>query len=226
MSPEAAKNQARTLCEADRAAWLTTQPFLAHLALQVEIVPVVDPRVPTAATDGRSVFCSAPFMLGLSEADRRFVLAHEVWHCALSHIPRREGREALRWNVAVDHEVNALLQDEGLIVPKGCILFSQWSGLPAEEVYERLPPILVDRGRFADLHGLDELEVLAGDPDFCPVADGFAGWPERLRMAASAAALQGGRVPLAAGLVIKRLGKPILPWRDVLARFVAGRATA
>ena len=93
MSSEAAKSQARTLCEADRAAWLMSQPFLAHLALQVEIVPVVDPRVPTAATDGRSVFCSAPFMLGLTEADRRFVLAHEVWHCALSHIPRREARE-------------------------------------------------------------------------------------------------------------------------------------
>jgi len=226
MTPEnlAAKRRAQALCEADRAAWLAEQPFLAHLALQLDIVAVVDPRLATAATDGRSVFVSAPFMLQLPEAERRFVLAHEVWHCALSHLPRRAGRKRRRWNLAADHEVNALLQEQGMMPPDGSVLFPHLVGQAAETVYECLPPQQDDPGPWAGLHDLDQLRSFPdGDPDFRPVADGFAPWPERLRTAVQAGGVLGGVAPRGAALVAERQGRATLPWPAVLSRFLASR---
>jgi predicted metal-dependent peptidase len=152
------KRRARALWEGDRAALLLSQPFLAHMAMQLDLVPVVDSRLPTAATDGRSVFASAPFLLELPPADRLFVLAHEIWHCALGHFPRQGGREARRWNIAIDHEVNALIRSEGSVVPAGAVYFPEWDGRSAEEVYERIPAVQDrdgsgGRGPLADLHG-------------------------------------------------------------------------
>jgi predicted metal-dependent peptidase len=217
----AAKERVRALCEADRAAWLTREPFLARLVLQLDIVAVIDDRLPTAATDGCSIFVSVPFILGLSAQDRRFVLAHEAWHCALAHLPRRNGRDPARWNVAADHEVNALLREQGLALPEDAIWFHQWDGLAAEEVYRRLPLGSWDRGARADVHELAGLgNGLDSDPDLCPVEHGFASWPPRLRAVVETAGRTGGRIP---GSLMRRMaetGRPALPWQDILARFV------
>ena len=56
------------------------QPFVAMLAMRLDLVPVVDDRLDTACTDGERIFVDARFLHGLSAADRAFVLAHEVWH--------------------------------------------------------------------------------------------------------------------------------------------------
>ena len=62
-------------------------PFLGSLAMHLQLIPVVDDRCPTAATDGRRVFFNAQYMLDRSEEDAIFILAHEVLHCALMHFP-------------------------------------------------------------------------------------------------------------------------------------------
>ncbi len=223
----ALKRRARTLWEEDRATLLLAQPFLAHLAMQLTLVPVVDARLPTAATDGRSVFASAPFLLGLSPADRLFVLAHEVWHCALGHFARRGGREAARWNIAIDHEVNAMIRADSGHMPARAVYFPAWDGLCAEEVYERLPPVgdpatADGRGPLADVHGRpDGDDSGARDPDFTLVTGGFEGWPLRVMTAARQVERSGGRLPGGAALLVERLTRPTLGWRDLIARFVA-----
>jgi len=127
--------------EEDRAQLLLRFPFVARLAMHLELVPVVDARVPTAATDGHHAWFNPVFMAGLSEDERLFVLAHEVWHCALDHVGRGEGHEdEHRWNVAVDHVVNAMLKAEGLTVPEDAILLRGWDRAFAEEIYEGLAP--------------------------------------------------------------------------------------
>jgi len=138
---ERAKAQLRVQLEADRARLLLDFPFVARLAMHLELVPVVDVRVPTAATDGHSAWFNPAFMAGLSDDERLFVLAHEVWHCALGHLGRGEGYEdPERWNVAIDHVVNAMLKAEGLQVPRGAVLFRGWEGAFAEDIYAQLAP--------------------------------------------------------------------------------------
>jgi predicted metal-dependent peptidase len=180
---EADKAELLARVEADRADLLFRYPFLARLSMHLKVVPTVDFRVPTAATDGHSVWLNPSFLGMLTDDERRFVLAHEVWHCALGHVgPRKEGRsDEGRWNEAVDHEVNSMLEAEGLALPRGAVLFREWTGRPAEEVYELLGAALdsrsmreehpcgplgepeqprkpLDRGRLADVHAIPEAE--------------------------------------------------------------------
>ncbi len=98
----AVKAEALRLWQHDRARWLIPRPFLAALALRLALVPVIERRVSTACTDGRSVFVNAAWLVQLSPPQRAELLAHEVWHCALEHFLRREGRQPGLWNLAVD----------------------------------------------------------------------------------------------------------------------------
>lgn len=138
-----AKRHTGERAEADRAGLVLRFPFLAQLAMHLELVPVVDFRVPTAATDGTHVWLNPAFMDSLTDDERLFVLGHEVWHCALRHLGRRGDRDEEDWNRAVDHEVNVLLAEEGLAVPNDAVLFQGWEAYPAEELYEhlRVPPM-------------------------------------------------------------------------------------
>ena len=133
-----AKRRTLDRAEADRASLVLRFPFLAQLAMNLELVPVVDFRVPTAATDGQHVWLSPEFMDSLTADERLFVLGHEVWHCALGHLHRQGDRDPDDWNLAIDHEANVLLGEEGLEIPRDAVLFAGWEGSPAEEIYEQL----------------------------------------------------------------------------------------
>jgi hypothetical protein len=55
----------------------------------------------------------------LSELELRFVIAHEVLHVALRHLPRRRGREPFLWNVACDFVINDWLIQMDVGQPPG-----------------------------------------------------------------------------------------------------------
>ncbi len=120
----------------DRAALVIAHPFVGFLAMHLDIVPVFDHRVPTAGTDGHRIYANPDFFDTLGPGEREFVLAHEVWHCALRHIERRGDREPELWNVAIDLEVNRLLVDEGMTPPHDVLLDDLQTN--AEERYDRL----------------------------------------------------------------------------------------
>lgn len=228
---QAAKHQARLLWEADRAQLMLRQPFLALLALQLDLIPVIDARLATAATDGERVFVNARFLLSLSPADRLFVLAHEVWHCAALHFLRQGDREQEVWNFACDHEVNALLESQGLTAPADAVLYPQWRGANAEAVYQWLlehPEHMGQRPEWADQHApLADADGLEGpfDPDFQPSSGSWEAWPERVVGAAQQVEQrQPGSLPAEIEAWVVKLRQPRLPWRELLARFVAETA--
>jgi predicted metal-dependent peptidase len=59
------------------------------------------------------------------------------------------------------------------------------------------------------------------DPDLAFASGGFEGWPVRVLAAARQVERNGGKLPGGAALLIDRLTRPVLNWRDLLARFVA-----
>ena len=123
----------------DRQRLLVRFPFTGGIMMRLELVPVRDCRLRTAATDGKHVFMDIDFYSKLSQADRLFVLAHEVWHCVYLHMLREQNRDHHRFNVASDMEVNRMLVKEGL--PKlasGLYPKPEWDSLSAEEIYELL----------------------------------------------------------------------------------------
>ena len=137
---ELKENAFGILCEARREL-LVSEPFIGSIAMNLDIVPVRDIRLPTAATDGGKIYFDIDFLSSLNRADTVFVLAHEVWHCAMSHFIRNEGRDHELFNIATDMEVNQILETDGMTVPENCLmpaLYGFKNGLSAEEYYELL----------------------------------------------------------------------------------------
>jgi predicted metal-dependent peptidase len=113
-----------------RSAFFTALALYARFEVSLEI--------PTAATDGRSIFINPHFFETLTPAERDAVLTHEVLHAALLHVPRRGGRDGKLWNVAADIVVNGMLAQQRYELPAGGLRNSQLEHLSVEEVYEKL----------------------------------------------------------------------------------------
>lgn len=75
-------------------------------------------EVKRAGTDGKKIYYNLEFLNGQNEKEQLFILVHEVCHVAFKHIYRSEGKDKKLWNIATDAVINALLQKDGLEMPK------------------------------------------------------------------------------------------------------------
>lgn len=224
------KREVLKQCELDRALLLVSQPFTAKLLLQLELVAVVDDRLPTAGTDGERIFFNAGFMAGRAAQDRRFILAHEVWHCALGHHRRVLGRKADIWNQACDYEVNGLLREEFGYCPPDALEHEHFRGHSAEQIYDTLirrsETNPLSSGQVLDEHDLAEASMRDAsvmDPDFNPApvtSEAARQWRERLVSAAQQMARDRGDLPGNIARLIERLQHPSVPWQQELASFM------
>lgn len=223
-----------------RARFLLAEPFTASLAMRLNLVPVVDSRVPTACTDGESIFFSVPFCEQLSDSERYFLIAHEVWHCAAGHFGRRHERIEQLWNIAVDHEVNAILNRFDIPVPKRAVYFNRYDKYSAEQVYEILVKEAarrrssresqLKRFRSFDLHDQPTAAQFSGsheeqivDSDFSPVTfseDHRREWQHRLASASQEHLRRFGQVPGAIAHTVRQILSPAVPWRELMRQFV------
>ncbi len=220
------KAEAAGLLQDARQQLLIRAPFLGALVMRLTLRAVVDDRLETAMTDGQSLYAHADFIRGLPSEERLFVLAHEVWHCALRHFARRMDREPRRWNLAVDQEVNDLLLRQGLPLPAGAFYERRFRGEGAEAIYQRLPAQGGDRhrGRLADHHEGLPPGTGAGvqDPELAPqwpsdTAQRWAVWTQAALQQSSAAA---GTLPGWLREHVEATGASRMPWQRYLARFV------
>lgn len=224
-----AKKAILPVLERDRVQLMLSQPFLGSLAMRLELVPVVDCRLPTAATDGERMFFNALFMRELDTDTRRFVMAHEVWHCAALHFPRRGTRDRELWNVAIDHETNHILGEQGLTIPEQAIHFPEHAGDNAETVYAALrndSRRRPRRGALGDEHdpegSMNGEASGAIDPDYCPASSGrvWKKWPARVNVAAQQMLRMHGHLPGSIRNLLELVGEPTVPWTELLRRFV------
>jgi predicted metal-dependent peptidase len=124
--------------EIDRYKLQKDFPFIGNVLMRLPCEVVENGMPPTAATDGHTIMANPMFIAGLTEEERRFVLAHEVMHCVMLHRLREKGRDHQLWNVATDLEIHFILTDEGLTAPFVLPHDEDWNGLSAEEIYEKL----------------------------------------------------------------------------------------
>lgn len=234
---EKLKLQAAEDLESARVRLLLDQPFIGSILIRLNLVPVVDFRCPTAATDGQNIFVNPGFYLKLHPGERRFLLAHEVWHIVSLHFLRRQNRERDLFNIATDMEINFMLKRERFKVPAGALLPPpRWQNLNAETIYERL---LKER-KTPDPNPLDfHLEPgkdgnppegaenqadgpLVMDPDY---RVDFGDDPEsRIREKVVDAAVQyekiRGHLPGNLQHIVERFRTGKLNWKELLAQFV------
>jgi len=202
-------------------------PFFGSLALNLEPVEMPSMKPPTMGTDGTHLFYHPDFVKNTPIAQLTGVIAHEIGHCILKHLPRCQGRELKRWNVACDLAVNPLILKE-FQLPPGVLQDPQYYDKSAEWIYSNLPVKKGDKGGgegTLDSHeewknwGKGDGKGKGGDGKDGPVegdADGLEQeWNNRVAMAATQARVQ-GKLPAHLESVIGNLLQPKLDWKSLL----------
>ena len=136
---EALKAKVREMMQCDRCRLLEKHPFVGHLAMHLDMIPVIDSRMTTATTDGTRMFMDAEFYSKMDEEERLGIIGHEVWHCALRHFQRLGNRDRKKFNFACDVEVDLLLHRDGFkveVLPHE----ATWEGKSAEQIYDLMYP--------------------------------------------------------------------------------------
>lgn len=142
---EILKENARGILSNARRSLLDSYPFIGSVAMTLDIVPVRDIRLSTAATDGQKIYFDIDFLSGLTEKQTVFVMAHEIFHCILMHIFRGgEYENKIAANLAMDMEVNQLLKNDGMSVLPTAVLPNAYK-LPENLNMERYYAMLVDK---------------------------------------------------------------------------------
>ena len=133
---------ARYVLQRTRLGLMSVQPFVASLAMNMELIPARDQRIDTACVTGNKILVDVEFLSTLSDSERAFVLAHEVYHIVMHHFGRKYSwMDHKLFNMAGDLEVNGLLEDSGMSPPRDVLLAEKFgfpSRLSAEEYYELL----------------------------------------------------------------------------------------
>lgn len=180
-------------------------PWWATIMLNLRFTE--DGNCPTLATDAISVFWNPTFVDGLPSSELEAVILHELAHVALLHCFRRRHRDHLRWNIACDAAVNAILRADNIVLPAGCVPPVDLS-LTAEEIYESLPE---------EADNCPALDVLDGVViDGAGVIDGMSerAWRDILQSAR-------GLLPDSLRRSVEAATESIVDWRYELALFIS-----
>lgn len=159
----------------------------------------------------------------LSQAEMRFVMAHEFLHAALRHDIRQEWREYYLWNVACDFVINLWLTEMQLGErPDGTLYDEQFKGMSAEAVYDRIENDMRTYYKLATLRGVGLGDILPGEKGLS--SDESTSLDEFYRRALGQGLhyhQEQSRGYLPAGLIeeIRALAHPPIPWDVELARW-------
>lgn len=214
-----------------------SRPFLASAVLRLPLVRVADSQwCRTAATDGYHVFYNPDWIAELDAASLRGLLAHEVLHVVFGHGDRRQGRDPERWNIACDHAINLLLLEQGFRLPADGLADREFSGLSAEQIYEKLQAPRARLGRryyhtHDDAGAVPDIGNDLVDPNHPavrPLRLPSAPDPERLReiraeLMADAAAKFHGDGAGQFQVEIGALGRARIDWRALLRAWLTDR---
>lgn len=222
--------QLKTRLSKAKTSLILDHTFFGTLAMNMpfELVPEDDPRITTAATDGKTVWFNEAFVGPLSDPELLFLVAHEVCHPMFDHNGRRGDRDPKLWNMAADYVINELLVNEkiGQMIEGGCYdpaLYKAGRGI-SEGIYDLLQRD--DKGgkdgKFG--HGGNTTgsaydEVMQSGQTEAERSQQAAEWKVKVAQAAQAAKMMGKLSANVARLVDDTLQSKV-DWRDVLRNFI------
>lgn len=138
-----------------RVYLLNVYPFYGILSLKLQFKKVESKMVEdengnmveetplsTAGVDGKYFYYNENFINKLTDPQLRFIVVHEVMHCALRHLWRQEHRLPQLFNVACDFAIHSILKQDGCknieMLQENICYDPKYNGMSAEEIYEDL----------------------------------------------------------------------------------------
>jgi len=209
--------------------FVASYPLLGPLAAAFDLVEDADlcrrMDISVAAVSAASMELYVNPQAGLSDAECRFVIAHELLHAGLRHDTRAGARDPYLWNIACDYVINGWLIQMGVgEMADGLLYDPELKGRSAEEVYDRIATDLRRFRKLATVRGVGLCDVLPGRLPR-PGEAGYAVDLDEFYRRALAQGLEyhcaAGRGLLPEGLIeeIRALSQPPVPWDVELARW-------
>jgi predicted metal-dependent peptidase len=205
-------------------------PFFAALLLDRMTMKVGKfPNIPTAGTDGKTVWFDEDFLNSLTLKEAMFVCCHEVAHAMWMHMDRAKkygdlgtvnGKPfcAMKWNMAADYVINFLLREANIgEMPAGGLYDYRFtSDMSVEDVYAQLPDPPPSGGGGSGGGGRDDKPGF----DVHVPAPAEASQEEWKRAVAGAvqAAKAAGKLPGPLERFAEALLNPQVTWQEVLRR--------
>jgi predicted metal-dependent peptidase len=199
-------------------------PFFGTLALFAEFRVTDD--VATAATDGKVLWFNPAFLEKQEPAQLCGLVAHELLHAALQHVPRRRERDGTLWNIAADIVVNGMIRSETAYkLPEGGVEDAELAHLSVEEIYEQLN---AGKKKVPKIGLLDLMPALGGGNDEGSLGQSRAEqlqrhWRAALQQAAAVARRMNrgfGKDGLDGVREFEGAINPSLSWREILWQFM------
>jgi hypothetical protein len=183
---------------------MTKAAFFGQLSMSLDFIERRDLPFKTMATDGFKIYYDPDFVNSKPDYEIKWVICHEIMHCALHHFLRKQANPTV-WNAAADYAINQLIDGSGYsdpsqspfgVMPKGGLLDSKYEGWSAEQIYQYLienkvelppeegwnygnvePPLFVDviSGDDSDFEDLEEWGEKASVGDYVTLPDGKFG---------------------------------------------------
>ena len=207
--------------------------FLSTIAFSLKYV--WDDTQPTAWTDGLTVGINPQFFLDSSPKERIFVIAHESWHVALSHLIRVGNKIPKLYNDAGDYVINQLLHEAHYTMYDWVLRDDKYKGMSTNQVYDLLqknppPPQPKQPGGNAPggkngEKGKGSGNKMEGDirKSKAPKSEVETFIKELIVKAATRSKINGeaaGAIPGEIVRAIEELINPVLPWETILDRFL------
>ncbi|MEV5965671.1 hypothetical protein AB0L70_28135 [Kribbella sp. NPDC051952] len=210
-------------------AWfISSYPLLGAIASSMTVVAEAELArgwdIQVAAVNATAGEIYVNPLVGMTQNEWRFVMAHEMLHAALRHGERVGGRDHYLWNVAADLVINGWLLEMGVgSMPDGALHDPVLKGMSVETVYDRITTDLRRYRKLATLRGVGLGDVLGHPLPHTGEAARASGLDDIYRRALSTGLAYHdpacGLLP--AGLVeeIRALDHPPLAWDAQLARW-------
>lgn len=204
-------------------------------ALMCQLKQDWDESIPTACTNGKSIWWSPHWFLSLPKPARVTVQAHEVWHVARLHMIRRGNRDPLLWNMATDIRINNDLKAMGFsfvglegawmngTLPDGTMI-DYPPEMPEEDIYDDLlknnvqpppnNPFDGDLGSEPGEPGTDPGAYNSGPPDKKASVEQLQAVAQAIQQAKLQK--QAGSIPGHLELIVDEFLSPVIPWEQIL----------
>lgn len=125
----------------------------------------------------------------------------------MGHLRRRLNREPLRWNMAIDYEVNAICYQLLGYCPDNCLIMpNRYHGLSAETIYDKIQVCKRDAEKVLDTH-LKMSDETAMD------------WQEFTQQTLSNSSMI-GKLPGQLARRLQEIVTPRIPWQYLLQRYI------
>jgi predicted metal-dependent peptidase len=193
---------------------LLAYPWWASLYLNLQRVESTD--IPTMAVDGTHLFYNPSFVEKLTDEECMGVLMHETGHIALLHCYRRAYRDPIIWNIAADEKVNALLVEDRILLPKGCIPPTSLDET-VEEAYDRILKSCKKYSSFIQDVLASEEQQKEGNAD-SGTGNGESRKTEKEWR--SILAQNRGLAPASIARTVSENAEPQINWKEYLSQFV------